>query len=82
MEISVEISLYPLTEKYEKSILDFIERLNNYKQIKVITNAMSTQIFGKYDDVFQILQKEVKITYKQEGKEIFVMKFFNKNLSN
>ena len=46
MRISVEISMYPLKDEYIPGIQAFIDRLNKYPELKVITNTMSTQVFG------------------------------------
>ena len=54
MKCSVEISMYPLEKKYKDHIKCFIKKLRNYKTIKVISNGMSTQIFGDYDNVMII----------------------------
>ena len=35
MKASMEISMYPLSEKYESPILDFIARLNGYEGLVV-----------------------------------------------
>jgi len=39
MNISVEISMYPLTTNYESPILQFIEKVNQHPDIKVMTNT-------------------------------------------
>ena len=57
MEIGVEISLYPLDSNYIPPIKDFIERLNTYPELTVITNAMSTQVSGEHARLFEILQQ-------------------------
>ena len=74
MKIGVEISLYPLTEDYIPPIRGFIDRLNADGRFKVITNDMSTQVFGAYDDVMNALARELKPTFERDGKSIFVMK--------
>ena len=74
MNIGVEISLYPLTEDYIPPIRGFIERLNADGRFKVITNDMSTQVFGRYEDVMEALTHELKPTFERGGKSIFVMK--------
>ena len=81
MRISVEISKYPLDSDYGTSILDFIERLNKYPDIQVITNSMSTQIFGSYDQIMEVLQKEMKTSFAKPETVIMVMKFVNEDLS-
>jgi uncharacterized protein YqgV (UPF0045/DUF77 family) len=74
MKIGVEISLYPLTEDYIPPIRGFIDRLNADGRFKVVTNDMSTQVFGAYDDVMQALTRELRPTFERDGKSIFVMK--------
>jgi len=78
LEIGVEISLYPLTADYIPPIQDFIDRLNVAGKFKVITNSMSTQVFGAYEDVFGALQREIRATFEQQAKAdqkaILVMK--------
>jgi uncharacterized protein YqgV (UPF0045/DUF77 family) len=76
MEIGVEISLYPLDADYIPPIQDFIDRLNAGagKRFKVITNSMSTQVFGSYDDIFNVLVKEIRETFETNEKAVFVMK--------
>ena len=77
MHISVEISLYPFVPKYEKPILDFIERLHSYAQLEIHTNTMSTQIFGPYDIVMTALQKEMKASLSEKYTNVFVLKVLN-----
>lgn len=81
MIITVEISMYPLKENYVEPILDFIDRLNKYPEIKVSTNATSTHINGVYDKVFEVLQAEIKTTFVKYGKVIMVSKILNADLA-
>jgi uncharacterized protein YqgV (UPF0045/DUF77 family) len=74
MDIGIEISLYPLNASYIPPIQDFIDRLNAAGRFKVITNSMSTQVFGSYDDVFNVLVKEIRTTFEHNDKAVFVMK--------
>lgn len=80
MDVSVEISKYPLADDYIPAIQSFIDRLNAVTGIKVITNTMSTQVFGEYDLVMNTLQNEMKISFEQFGKAIFACKFIGTNL--
>jgi uncharacterized protein YqgV (UPF0045/DUF77 family) len=80
MKLSVEISKYPLAEDYIGPIKGFIEQLNHYPDIKVITNTMSTQLFGDYDQVMHALQQCIKSSFSQYGKVIFVCKFIHGDL--
>ena len=80
MQLSIEISKYPLTPNYIPEIQSFIDRLNTYPTIKVITNTMSTQIFGEYDDVMTALKNEMKTSFEKDVKQIMVVKFINSDL--
>lgn len=60
VKASIEISLYPLQSDYKERITEFILRLREHQNIEVITNGMSTQIFGEYDELMDILKKELK----------------------
>ena len=74
MRTAVEISLYPLNSDYIPPIKAFIKRLNTYPELQVTTNAMSTQIAGEHQRVFEILGKETEVTFAEAGRKVFVMK--------
>ena len=74
MDIGVEISLYPLAEEYIPPITRFIERLNAHADLKIVTNRMSTQVFGECRRVFDTLALECRRTFEEAGKAVFVMK--------
>lgn len=74
MHTSIEISLYPLDADYIPPIKDFIDRLNSYPELNVTTNAMSTQISGEHQRLFEILAKETATSFAQHGRKVFVMK--------
>jgi uncharacterized protein YqgV (UPF0045/DUF77 family) len=81
MDLSVEISKYPLAnDNYVEAIQDFIDRVNTYEGLEVITTYFSTQIFGAYDTVMAVLNKELKTSFEQYGTGIFVCKFIPGNL--
>jgi uncharacterized protein YqgV (UPF0045/DUF77 family) len=73
MDIGVEISLYPLTAEFAPVIHGFIDRLHADGRLKVVSNSMSTQVFGHYDDVFEVLRRELRVTF-DSGKAVFAMK--------
>ena len=80
MQVAVDISLYPLTEEFIPPIKDVIERLNEYPEIKVATNAMSTQLRGEYEVVMDALKQEIGETFGQLPKAVFVIKILNNPL--
>ena len=74
MDIGIEMSLYPLASDFIPPIQDFIDRLNAHGRFKVVTNSMSTQVFGAFDDVFEVLVPEIRETFQHNEKAVFVMK--------
>ena len=80
MQLSVEISKYPLADDYIPAISEFISRLQAVEGLSVVGNTMSTQIFGDYDLVMDTLSEEMRRSYEQFGKAIFVCKFIGANL--
>jgi len=79
MKTSVEISYYPLNQEYIPPIKEFIDRLNQDENLKVRTNGMSTQIFGEYEHVMNVLSKEIKQSFNNPH-SVFVMKIINADL--
>ncbi|SDK38308.1 YkoF family thiamine/hydroxymethylpyrimidine-binding protein [Microbulbifer yueqingensis] len=81
MKLSVEISMYPLKDEYIPAIQEFIDRLHQHQDLRVITNTMSTQVFGDYELVMDILRQEMRASYEQFGRAIFVCKFIEGDLA-
>lgn len=73
MKATIEISLYPLDASYEAKVLAFLESLKGQEGIEVMTNGLSTQIFGNYEDLMTLLTKEMKAIL-EDYPAIFVLK--------
>ncbi len=82
MRVAVDISLYPLTEDFIPPIQDVIERLNTHESIEVVTNPMSTQLRGEYDDVMAAISREVKTSFEKSPKVVFAIKILNNPISD
>ncbi len=80
MTISAEISYYPLNEQYIEPIKGFIKRLNAHAGLTVITNSMSTQVFGEYHTVMQALTDEIYCSFELPH-SVFVLKIINADLN-
>ena len=74
MRAAVEISMYPLVGDYRPPIQAFIDRLNTYSELHVLTNALSTQIWGDLDRVMSILAEEMRLSAATGPQLVFVMK--------
>lgn len=78
MDISIEISLYPLAEtQFKTEIWAFIKRLRVIEGLKVVTNGMSTQVFGEYDLATNAVMQEIKKAHQELGAAVFVCKFIS-----
>ena len=74
MDIGVEISLYPLCDEYLGPIRQFIARLNTEPGLRVVTNSMSTQVFGPLEQLLPMLNREIARTFAEQRKAVFVVK--------
>ncbi len=81
MDISVEISHYPLKDDYIPHIEAFIADLNTLENVTVITNTLSTQVFGDMDVIMPKLHQAMAEAFKAHGHAIFVCKFLHGDLS-
>lgn len=78
MKTSLEISMYPLSQQnYDQPIEDFIGRLQQYQNLDVRVNNMSTQVFGAYEEIMAALTQEIKTSFEQGSATIMVMKLLN-----
>jgi len=80
MIVTVEISHYPLTEEYENDIISFISSLKKNDAILVISNAMSTQVKGDYDDVVAQVFTGLKDIFRNGNMSSTVMKLIPRDL--
>ncbi len=81
MKISLELSLYPLTDNFLNVIQDIVEKLNADDKVTCITNTMSTQIFGELNDVMALLNSIISYSFETYGKQVFVAKFLNSDVT-
>jgi len=75
MRISLDISLYPLTEEYVEPILAFINQLEANDKLVIKRNSLSTQVFGEYRDVMDCIDAEMEKVFTALPHSVFAMKF-------
>ena len=80
MKASVDISLYPLADEYIPAIKEFIERVQQYPEVAVVRNDLSTQLYGDYEQIMDLLKIEVRLSWEKYGQSIFVIKFLRDDL--
>ncbi|MDX1346773.1 MAG: YkoF family thiamine/hydroxymethylpyrimidine-binding protein [Thiomicrorhabdus chilensis] len=74
MQVSVEISLYPLQESYIKPITQFIERLETHSDLIMSHGIMSSTILGDYQQIMAILTTEMEQSLKAIPESVFIIK--------
>jgi len=79
MQVSVDISLYPLKEEYKTPILRFIESMENEPEVEVVRNDLATQLYGDYRTVMNLLDKEIEQVLKANEASVFVIKLVGGN---
>jgi uncharacterized protein YqgV (UPF0045/DUF77 family) len=82
MRVAVDISLYPLDAEFIPPIKDVIGRLNTHPALEVVTNPMSTQLRGEYDDVMTALTREIRATFESVPKAVFAIKILNNPIAD
>ena len=81
MNISLDISMYPLQDEFCQPIIDFIERLEQSPGLVLERNSLSTQVFGDYRTIMNLMTKELETVFEQNPHTIFVMKMVGVNRS-
>ena len=81
MNISVELTFSPLQDDFEEHIIKFIKKLRN-SGLTVLENPLSTQVYGSYDEVMAILQREIKFAFEFMDKGLLFMKVVKSDRSD
>ena len=75
MQLSAELSLYPLASEVDSTVLEFIRELLSSNEVSAVTNSMSTQVTGPSDAVFNAVQQALEKSYERFGRQVLVAKF-------
>ena len=81
MKISVELTLSPLQDTFEPIIIDFIKKLRA-SGLTVLENPLSTQIYGDYDQVMNVLNTEIKASFELMEKGLLYLKIVKSDRSD
>ena len=81
MEISVELTFSPLQDDFEQHIVNFIKKLRA-SDLTVLENPLSTQVYGAYDEVMQVLNTEIKEAFELMDKGLLYMKIVKTDRSD
>lgn len=80
MNVSVEITFSPLQDNYETEIIRFIKALR-VSGLRVMENPLSTQVYGEYDRVMQVLQNEMRESLERTHQALFYLKLVKSDRS-
>ena len=81
MEISVELTFSPLQDDFEQHIINFIKKLRA-SGLTVLENPLSSQVYGNYDEVMQVLNSEIKEAFELMDKGLLYMKIIKTDRSD
>lgn len=82
MDLTAEISLYPLQKEYTDIIIQFIKRLRTYPDLFIKVTASSTRVVGPYARVMEAISTEMESVFREEGTQVLVAKFINVSLKD
>lgn len=77
MNVKLEISMYPLNQEYESSILNFIATLQKNKNLTIEVNSMSTQVSGEFTEVMQTYTQAAKQAFEESNTTVLVSKLLH-----
>ena len=81
MKISVELTLTPLQDNFEEPIINFIKKLRA-SGLTILENPLSTQVYGDYDTVMQLVTSEVKEAFENIDNGLLQMKIVKTDRSD
>lgn len=80
MNISVELTFSPLQDDFEEHIINLIKKLRA-SSLTVLENPLSTQVYGEYETVMNLLQKEIKEAFELMDRGLMYMKIVKSDRS-
>jgi len=80
MNISVELTFSPLQDDFEEHIISFIKKLRA-SGLKILENPLSTQVYGDYDTVMNVLNSEIKAAFELMDKGLLYIKIVKSDRS-
>lgn len=81
MKISVELTFTPIQDDFEPAIINFIKSLRN-SGLTVLENPLSTQVYGDYDKVMELLATEMKTALEEIERGLLYVKIVKSDRSD
>jgi uncharacterized protein YqgV (UPF0045/DUF77 family) len=80
MEITAELSMYPLDANYKPPIIDFIMDLRAQPGVEIVTNQLATQLRGDFAAVTAAINQCMLNAMQQNRRVVFTVKYLNTGL--
>ncbi len=80
MNISVELTFSPLQDDFEEHIINFIKKLRA-SGLTVLENPLSTQVYGDYNTVMEVLRMEMETAFKLMDRGLMYLKIVKSDRS-
>lgn len=74
MQVTIDISMYPNREDFIPPIKGFIDRINQFENLKITTFPTSTVVQGDYAYAMEAVQDTIAACYKEFNMAIYVAK--------
>ena len=74
MQLTIDVSMYPNREDFIP-IHGFIEKINQYDDLKITTFPTSTVVQGEYEHAMKAVQETIAACYKEYGMAVYVVKY-------
>ncbi|NQX78115.1 thiamine-binding protein [Gilvibacter sp.] len=81
MNVSVELTLSPLQDEFEAPIIAFIKTLRA-SGLTVLENPLSTQVYGPYDEVMELLNGAIKDAFIDLNQVVLYLKMVKTDRSD
>lgn len=81
MKVSVELTLTPIQDNYEPAIINFIKKLRG-SGLTLKENPLSTQVYGDYDEVMDLLKTEMKAALEAVERGLLYIKIVKSDRSD
>ena len=80
MDITIEISMYPLATNHVRPIVSFIHALRAQPGVTVLSNQVSTQVEGEFSAVTSALNRCMREAMAMDDTVVFAVKYINRRL--
>ena len=80
MNITAEMSLYPLKDGPVPEIIRFIRELREQPDIEIVSNQLSTQLRGEFEAVTGAINRCMQQVMQAPNTVVLVLKYLNVDL--